>query len=179
MKYKRFETTWKKLIDEQYKPKMLEFENANTDDVEFTDIILTKISSSAEKQLENMWVSIEVGLKGNDFEDGEVPPMPTRYYLKTTPTRISLQHDFLEDNFTNIWDTPSYVEKELVQAVLSDMIEMHPQCLMTMTNGIIRKLIDDHYIELTQFDADTMNEYFAKFGETDFLTQEAKDVFIF
>lgn len=178
MEYKRFRKAWKDLIEGQYKDQMLEYENANTDDFDFTDIIIKRISSCADNKDKNFWVSVTVTLDVAEHED--VNPMPTRYYIKTTPERVSLQHDFLEDNFTEVWDTPSYVEKELIKAILADIVEEFEECFYEeFTTKSFSKLFESHYLSPSQFTDEMRMKYFQKYGEDSMLTKEAQEMFLF
>jgi hypothetical protein len=177
MEYKRFKKAWKDLIDGQYKAQMLEYENAQDTDVEFTDIILQRISSCAEDKKPNFWSSVTVLLDVGADEDTN--PMPTRYYIKTTPQRVSLQHDFMEENFTELWDTPSYVEKELVKALLADIVEEHEMCFEEFTKVSFDILFDQHYLSESQFSDEAKMKYYEMYGRDSLLPQEARELFIF
>jgi hypothetical protein len=175
--YDRFKKVWKDLVDNQYKQSMLDFENANNNDVKFTDIELLKVSSCADGWTPHFWVSIEVGLWG--YDDIETP-MPTRYYIKTTPDRVSLQQDFLEEHFTSVWDTPSYVEKELIKALLADIVDEYENCFLEeFTAPAFRYLFERHYLSSSQFSEEAKMRYYEKYGEDSLLSQELKDMFIF
>ena len=177
MEYKRFKQAWKDLIDGQYKAKMLEYENSQSSEVEFTDIVLNEVSSCADGKNKNFWASVNVLLDVGADED--VPPMPTRYYIKTTPQRVSLQHDFLEENFTETWDTPSYVEKELVKALLVDIVEEHEMCFEEFTKASFDILFDQHYLSESQFSDEAKMNYYELYGRDSLLSQEVKDIFLF
>ena len=177
VKYSEFEKVWNELIENKYKQQMLEYENQNSDDVVFNDIELSRVASCADAWTRNFWATVVVGLSVDD--DLKIP-MKTKYYLKITNSKVSLQHDALENSFTEIWDTPSHVEKKLIKALLSDIVNNYQNCFLDeFTAPAFSNLFNQGYLSVDQFSEKAKFRYYEKYGEISMLSKEARDIFIF
>lgn len=173
--YNTFKQTFEDVL-KQYKQSMLDYENAQNDDVEFHDIKLNKVATCADGWTKHFWISITVDLYGNLVEE----PMETRYYLKTTPEKVTLQHDQLEERFAELWDLPYSVEEELIEAILRDVVEEFEMCFYyEFTAPSFSRLFKDGYLNHDMFSETARLKYYEKYGEDSMLTQELIDMFIF
>jgi len=177
MKYERFKEVWDGLIEDQFKQAMLDYENSNEPDTQFTDITLENVSSCADEKTPNFWASVNVSLDVKQYDDTDA--LPTKYYILTTSDRVSLQHDFMEDDFTTIWNTPSYVEKELIKALLADIVEEYEMCFETFAKETFSILFSQQYLSISQFSEEARMRYFELFDEASLLTSEVRDMFLF
>jgi len=180
--YKNFYDMFEKHITNQYEDSMLEQENANNDDYWFNALTLQNVSSCAEasNDPERFWVSFQIEISMEDSRTGDIAePMVTKYYLKTATDRISLIHDTMNENFTELWMTPEMVEKDLIKALLTDMLLLNENCLQGLTPPTFSSIFEGGYAEISQLSVDTKMKYYNLFGTDSMLPDDVKEMFIF
>lgn len=179
VKYERFVGALKDLLN-NHKENMLAYENKQTDDYRYTDITLQKVATCADALTPYFWAGFTLTYSLIDIKT-EVPsdPIDSRYYLKTTPNKVSLMDDFLEKPFAEVWNLPEELEYGLAKALLADVIEEYQMCFQEFTIPSFEILFEQGYIDISQFNEKSRIKYYELYGMDSMLSKEAKDIFLF
>lgn len=177
--YYRFDKAFKDLLNDN-KEKMLAYENKQTYDYRYTDIVLNKVSTCADSWTQYFWAGFTLEYSLVDMKtELSAKPLINKYYIKTTSAKVSLMNDFLNQPFSEVWNLPEELEYGLIKALLADVIEEYQMCFQEFTDSAFEILFKQGYVDISQFDEKARIKYYELYGIDSMLSNEAKDVFLF
>lgn len=180
MKYSRFEETWENKLF-IYKQRMIDYENNQDDDMVYTDIILANVLTSVTANINYFWAEVYLNLIAVP-EDDDSFELETKYNLTfNDDNKLVLEHDRFSIGFDEIWNTPNLIESDLIRALINDMIEKEPKCMLCLTESQMNIILDDEfgYVDFDLIPEAVKIMYAEKFNNDDFLPKEVKEIFIF
>ena len=179
MMYSNTHKIWESLIKPLI-PQMLKNENENNDDYEFVSIDLKSIKTSAETELSDLWVDLEISLGAIDKKSGQlVTPVLTTYYILSDSRGIYLANKDTDDTFALIWDIDSTIEDQLIKAILNDMVEINEMCLIGLSKGAFDIIFKKEFLNKSDFSDKAIMSYYEQYDDASILSAEVQDIFLF